>query len=74
LPLVDALIAEASLADYHLLPSVRGDLLMKLGRMSEARVEFERASALTENRRERELLRKRAADCALSGAGRSGLT
>jgi len=64
LPLVDALGAEPSLKAYHLLPSVRGDLLMKLGRLDEARVEFERAASLTRNARERELLLARAAACA----------
>jgi RNA polymerase sigma-70 factor (ECF subfamily) len=60
LALVDQLTAEPSLANYHLLPSVRGDLLAKLGRPDEARVEFERAAGLTQNRRERELLLERA--------------
>ncbi|HEV8628785.1 MAG TPA: RNA polymerase sigma factor [Thermoanaerobaculia bacterium] len=64
LELVDALAAEPSLAGYHLLPSVRGDLLAKLGRFDEARAELERAAALTKNARERELLRERAAACA----------
>ncbi len=64
LPLVDALAAEPALRDYHLLPSVRGDLLDRLGRFDEARTEFERASALTANTRERELLRRRAAEMA----------
>lgn len=58
---VDALVAEPALAAYHLLPSVRGDLLAKLGRTAEARAEFERAAALTRNARERELLLGRAA-------------
>src|SRR5262249_51743191 len=49
LDLVDALIAEPSLGNYHLLPSVRGDLLVKLGRLREARGEFERAASLTRN-------------------------
>jgi predicted RNA polymerase sigma factor len=49
--------------EYHLLPSVRGDLLAKLGRPAEARREFERAAALTENERERTLLLARAAEC-----------
>lgn len=62
--IVDALTAEPLLRDYHLLPSVRGDLLAKLGRNEEARVEFERAAALTQNGRERTLLLKRAAACA----------
>jgi predicted RNA polymerase sigma factor len=56
LELVDALTSERSLENYHLLPSVRGDLLKKLGRMDEARAEFERAAGLTRNARERELL------------------
>src|SRR6185312_8148651 len=64
LPLVDALIPEPSLQSYHLLPSVRGDLLAKLGRFDEARPEFERAAALTRNARERAVLRERAARCA----------
>ncbi|HMC95302.1 MAG TPA: RNA polymerase sigma factor [Polyangia bacterium] len=64
LALVDTLTREASLASYHLLPSVRGDLLVKLGRLDEARVELERAASLTRNRRERELLLDRAAACA----------
>jgi RNA polymerase sigma factor (sigma-70 family) len=64
LKLVDALGSEPSLEGYHLLPSVRGDLLTKLGRWSEAREEFERAASLTRNARERELLLKRAEGCA----------
>ena len=63
LALVDALANEASLKNYHLLPSVRGDFLFKLGRLDEARSEFERAVALTRNARERELLNARAAAC-----------
>lgn len=61
---VDALLAEPSLADYHLLPSVRGDLLHKLGRFEEARAEFERAASLTDNARERDFLLARAASAA----------
>ncbi|HET8625260.1 MAG TPA: RNA polymerase sigma factor [Gemmatimonadales bacterium] len=61
LALVDALTAEPSLKSYHLLPSVRGDLLFKLGRLDEARAEFERAASLTQNARERRLLLDRAA-------------
>ena len=61
--LVDALGAEPALAAYHHLPAVRGDLLFKLGRMNEARVEFERAAALTRNARERDLLLDRAERC-----------
>jgi len=64
LELVDALTAEPSLKGYHLLPSVRGDLLARLGRPDEARVEFEKAAALTRNARERALLLARAAACA----------
>jgi len=60
LEIVDALSGEPSLAGYHLLPSVRGDLLRKLGRLDEARAEFERAASLTQNVRERELLQERA--------------
>ncbi len=60
LELVDALTAEPSLANYHLLPSVRGDFLFKLGRFDEARLEFERAASLTRNSRERDLLLDRA--------------
>jgi RNA polymerase sigma factor (sigma-70 family) len=60
LEIVDALTFEPSLAKYHLLPSVRGDLLVKLGRVEEARVEFEHAASLTRNGRERELLLERA--------------
>lgn len=63
LPLVDALAGEAKLANYHLLPGVRGDLLFRLGRYAEARAEFERAAGLTANARERELLVARAARC-----------
>jgi RNA polymerase sigma factor (sigma-70 family) len=59
--LVDPLTTEPSLKNYHLLPSVRGDLLAKLGRLDEARVEFERAASLTRNERERALLLDRAA-------------
>ncbi len=61
LELVDALTSEPSLEGYHLLPSVRGDLLAKLGRFEEARAEFARAAALTRNARERALLLERAA-------------
>jgi RNA polymerase sigma-70 factor (ECF subfamily) len=64
LELVDALTSEPSLESYHLLPSVRGDLLKKLGRIDEARAEFERAAGLTRNARERELLIERAKACA----------
>ena len=64
LALTDALLEEPSLAGYHLLPSVRGDLLERLGRVAEARAEFERAASLARNARERELLEARAAACA----------
>ncbi|HEV8694216.1 MAG TPA: RNA polymerase sigma factor [Lysobacter sp.] len=64
LELVDALKDEPALERYHLLPSVRGDLLYKLGRMDEARAEFERAAGMTRNARERGLLLERAAACA----------
>ena len=60
LALVDQLVSEPSLQSYHLLPSVRGDLLTKLGRFAEAREEFERAASLTRNARERQLLLERA--------------
>jgi RNA polymerase sigma factor (sigma-70 family) len=66
LEVVEALGAERSLENYHLLPSVRGDLLKKLGRLAEARAEFERAAGLTRNARERQLLLARAEAC---GAG-----
>ena len=63
LELVDALTAERALQNYHLLPSVRGDLLKKLSRFDEARAEFERAASLTRNARERELLIERVRAC-----------
>ena len=66
LELTDRLAAQGTLRTYHLLPSVRGDLLVKLGRYQEARGEFERAATLTQNRRESRLLLDRAAAC---GAG-----
>jgi RNA polymerase sigma factor (sigma-70 family) len=64
LELVDELVVEGSLSGYHLLSSVRGDLLAKLGRHEEARAEFELAASMTRNTREREMLLERAADCA----------
>jgi len=64
LQLVDLLRHEPALREYHLLPSVRGDLLKKLGRLGEAREEFERAASITRNARERSLLRERARECA----------
>ena len=60
LAIVDALRDEPSLARYHLLPTVRGDLLARLGRADEARAEFERAAAMTRNQAERRLLLERA--------------
>lgn len=68
LPLIDALTEEPALRGYHLLPSVRGDLLMKLGRRSEARAEFEQAARLTRNTRERNLLLSRAQSCAVDSS------
>jgi predicted RNA polymerase sigma factor len=68
LELVDALTCEPSLEAYHLLPSVRGDLLRKLGRFEEARAAFEHAASLTRNARERTLLLDRAAACVREGA------
>lgn len=69
LPIVDALAAEPALSRYHLLPSVRGDLLARLGRTAEARAEFERAAALTRNESERGLLRARAGELGDGDAG-----
>lgn len=63
LELIESLLDEPSLRAYHLLPSVRGDLLFKVGRFAEARSEFERAAGLARNARDKELLRKRAAAC-----------
>jgi predicted RNA polymerase sigma factor len=68
LELVDALTNDQSLKNYHLLPSVRGDLLAKLGRAEEARAEFERAAQMTRNARERELLLERAASARASAS------
>ena len=64
LKIVDTLVSEPSLKNYHLLPSVRGDFLFKLGRFAEAKLEFERAASLTRNTRERDLLLDRAKACA----------
>src|SRR5271169_2933192 len=66
LEIVDGLCADARLSGYHLLPSVRGDLLERLGRFDEARSEFTRASALAQNARERALLLGRAASCGVT--------
>jgi predicted RNA polymerase sigma factor len=63
LDLVDVLLAEPALKSYHLLPSVRGDLLQKLGRLEEARAEFTRAAEMTRNAREKALLEARATSC-----------
>ncbi|HEX2207206.1 MAG TPA: RNA polymerase sigma factor [Longimicrobium sp.] len=73
LEIVDELAAEPALRSYHLLPSVRGDLLFKLGRMDEAKAEFQRAATLTQNAREKRLLLDRAEKCDASvSAGPSG--
>ena len=63
LELVEALKGDPALSGYHLLPSVRGDLLKKVGRLAEARSEFERAASMTRNDRERNLLLERARSC-----------
>ena len=68
LEVVDTLASEPSLKTYHLLPTVRGDLLFKLGRFSEAETEFQRAASLTQNTRERDLLLARAAQAARSSS------
>jgi predicted RNA polymerase sigma factor len=68
LEIADALAAGTALAHYHWLPSVRADLLVKLGRVEEARAEFERAARMTRNARERELLLERARGLAHRGA------
>ena len=67
LPLVDRLQDDPAMKHYHLLPSVRGDLLFKLARHDEARAEFERAAAMTRNAREQALLLARARECAAAG-------
>jgi predicted RNA polymerase sigma factor len=64
LELVDSLAEKAALRGYHLLPNVRGDVLLRLGRLAEAREEYARAADLCHNERERELLLSRAMDCA----------
>lgn len=68
LELIDALASQPSLKSYHLLPSVRGDFLFKLGRLTEAQAEFERAACLTQNARERDLLLDRARTCSAGSA------
>jgi Phage integrase, N-terminal SAM-like domain len=72
LALVDALLADPALRDYHLLPGVRGDLLARLGRGAEARREFQRAASLTRNAAERAFLHRRADELAVAGG--SGMT
>lgn len=67
LAIVDGLAHEPALRTYHLLPSVRGDLLQKLGRFEEARAAFEAAASLAGNKRDQDLLRRRAAEAALAG-------
>jgi RNA polymerase sigma factor (sigma-70 family) len=69
LAIIDSIVEDPVLKNYHLLPSVRGDLLRKLGRIEEARAEFARAAALTQNSRERALLLSRAASCAPNSNG-----
>ncbi|WP_448095867.1 RNA polymerase sigma factor [Luteibacter yeojuensis] len=69
LPIVEALIGEPSLRDYHLLPSVHGDLLFRLGRMDDAREAFLRAARMTRNERERALLESRARACTTTTPG-----
>jgi RNA polymerase sigma factor (sigma-70 family) len=69
LAIVDRLTDEAALKGYHLLPSVRGDLLRKLGRFDEARVAFESAAAMAGNRRERDMLKRWAADAGTAATG-----
>lgn len=69
LRIADSLAGEPSLKDYHLLPSVRGDLLRKLGRLGEAQEQFLAAAGMTRNTRERKLLEDRAAECGTGGAG-----
>jgi predicted RNA polymerase sigma factor len=68
LALVDGLREEPALAGYHLLPAVRGDLLAKLGRGDEARMEFERAAGMTQNAQERVVMLERAAGCGITAS------
>jgi len=72
LEIADALTGQPALAGYAQFPAVRGDLLVRLGRLDEARAEFTRAAELTGNERERALFRARAAGCRPAGAGHSG--
>jgi predicted RNA polymerase sigma factor len=74
LAIVDRLIREPALKSYHLLPSVRGDLLFKLGRYEEAHTAFQAALTLVGNGRERNLLRRRAAEAAAMLLARSAIT
>jgi RNA polymerase sigma-70 factor, ECF subfamily len=74
LELVDALVDEPALRAYHLLPSVRGDLLVKLGRIEEAHTEFERAASLAQNSRERDLLLGRASACTPKNSDRRSMS
>ena len=69
LSLVEELAEDRALRDYHLLPAVRGDLLLKLGRTAEAKIELERAARMTGNARERNLLLERAAACTSASSG-----
>jgi predicted RNA polymerase sigma factor len=74
LEIADELMEEPSLREYHLLPAVRADLLVKMGRFDEARGEFERAASLTKNARERELLLQRASETGHRPATANGHT
>jgi predicted RNA polymerase sigma factor len=69
--LVDSLAGEPTLANYHRLPSVRAELLFRLGRLAEAKLEFERAASLARNARERDLLLNRARSCIQTVASES---
>lgn len=73
LEIIEGLVGEPALKGYHLLPSVRGDLLFKVGRFAEAREEFNRAARLTQNEREREILLQRAAECDKVSGPREGV-
>jgi len=72
LNIVDTLVAEGALESYHLLPTVRGDLLMKLDRAAEARAEFERAAAMTRNDRERDIMLRRAHEAGIAADAANG--
>jgi predicted RNA polymerase sigma factor len=71
LSLVEELAEDPALQDYHLLPTVRGDLLLKLGRTAEARAELEKAARMATNARERDLLLARVASCVSPDTGRA---